>query len=77
MANSHDAYYAAKARVLDALADLHATSIESAATDADLIAAGGASLAADAALVAARGVEVKYRHIAGYWIGRTRNNGRA
>ncbi len=75
--NPHADFYAAKSRVLDALADLHATSIETAATDADLIAAGGGSLAADAANIAARGAEVKYRSGAGYWLGRTRNNGRA
>ena len=77
MSNTHADYWTAKDRVLDALADIGAASIDSAATEADLIAAGGESLAADAARVAACGAEVKYRSGVGYWLGRTRNNGRA
>ncbi|MCV7226076.1 hypothetical protein [Mycolicibacterium komossense] len=71
--NPHDAYYAAKARVIEALTAHGATSLETAVQGFTL----GDELDEAAYMVAARGAEVKYRPGVGYWIGRTRNNGRA
>ncbi|AYR01165.1 hypothetical protein SEA_LEMOND_100 [Mycobacterium phage LeMond] len=70
-------YYATKDRVMAALAQIGATTRESAATERDLVAAGGEALAADAYMVASRGAEVKYSRADGYWLGRVRNNGRS
>lgn len=72
-ANPHAAYYAAKARVVEALTELGATSPETAVIGAKL----GIMLDDDAYMVAARGAEVRHRAGVGYWVGRTRNNGRA
>ncbi|AEL98526.1 hypothetical protein CL64_gp54 [Mycobacterium phage Liefie] len=71
--NPHNAYYAAKTRVVEALTELGATSPETAVIGAKL----GIQLDDDAAMVAAAGAEVRYRAGVGYWLGRTRNNGRA
>lgn len=73
----HAAYYAAKARVLAALQQLGAESRETAASGLTLCDHGGESLLADADRCVATGAEVKYKLGYGYWLGRTRNNGRS
>lgn len=73
----HAAYYAAKGRVLDALSALGAKSRDTAVDGPELCDHGGESLLADAQAVSATGAEVKYRLGYGYWLGGTRNNGRA
>lgn len=73
MANSHDAYYAAKERIVAELTKRGATSPETAVKGHEL----GIMSDDDAYMVASRGAEVKHRAGVGYWLGRTRNNGRA
>ncbi|BBX82152.1 hypothetical protein [Mycolicibacterium aubagnense] len=73
----HGAYYAAKARVFDALHALGAKSRETAASGLALADFGGESLIADADRCVATGAEVKYRLGYGYWTGYSRANGRS
>ncbi|MEE3755215.1 hypothetical protein [Mycobacterium intracellulare] len=77
MTNYHAEYSAKKKRVMEMLAEAGATSRDCAIAEADLTARFGEPATREAFDVAACGGEVKYSRAAGYWVGRTRNNGRS